>query len=472
MEQLPGSDAIFLAMETPTTHAHIGGVSILEPVSDDFGYERFVGMLEQRLAKVPRFRKRLREVPLGLERPYFVDAHFDIANHVKRIAVPSPGGLRELADVIGALYPIKLDRRLPLWEMWWIEGLEDGRVAVFSKTHHALIDGKSGVGLAELMCDLQADPPGDGNAAPRRSIRRKSREPSDAELFGRGLWHSFGTPLRVSRYARQLVRRGAVILPFAREGKMATAGPKVSFNSEISARRAVAWTSVSLSDVRAIKKHFDVKVNDVVLELCASSVRRYLQANHELPVDPLVVSVPVSTRASDDMQMGNQVGSMMVSWATDLEDPAERLMKIAANTAEAKEMGEAMRAREIQPMGDTVAPAVLNLAYRMISATAARMPATANAVVSNVPGVPVPLYMAGGRVEASYPVSLIMPGLGLNITVVSYMDRMDFGFTVDPELVPDPWYLSDGIPLALEALKSAAGIDRSVPLRAETGESS
>lgn len=465
MEQLPGSDAIFLAMETPTTHAHIGGVAILQPASESFGFDRFVATLEERLGSLPRFRKKLREVPLGLERPYFVDSEFDITNHVKRIAVPSPGGLRDLAEVVNQLYPAKLDRRLPLWEFWWIEGLEGDRVAIFSKTHHALIDGMSGVGLAELMCDLEPDPVESRKPRPARTRRRPAAEPSEVELLARGIWHSFGTPLRVMRYARQAIRRGVVMLPFAREGRMATAGPKLSFNSEIGPRRAVGWTSISLSDVRALKKHFDVKVNDVVLELCASSVRRYLDANHELPRESLVVSCPVSTRTSDDKQMGNQVGSMSVDWATDLEDPVERLKQIAANTADAKEMGKAIRAREIQAMGDTVAPSVLNLAYRMISATASRMPAAANAVVSNVPGAPIPLYMAGGRVEANYPVSIIVPGMGLNITVVSSVDRMDFGFTVDPELVPDPWFLSDGIPLALQELKDAAGIDRSVPLR-------
>lgn len=463
MEQLPGSDAIFLAMETPTTHAHIGAVVVVEPVSEDFGFERFRSSVAERLPLAPRFTKRLREVPLGLERPYLVDAEFDIDDHLRRIAVPSPGGLRQLAELVEHLYPAKLDRRKPLWEMWWIEGLEDGRVAILTKTHHCLIDGASGVGLSELICDLEPDPPARAHA-PRRRARREP-EPSDFELYLGGLWHSFGTPMRLGRYAMQALRRGSAMLPFAREGKIATTGPKLSFNAEIGPRRRVAWTSVSLSDVRAVKKHFDVKVNDVVLELCGSALRRYLEATGELPDEPLVVSCPVSTRNSDDKALGNQVGSMMVGWATDIDDPVERLQRIHENTTNAKEMGDAIRAREIQAMGDTVAPAVLNLAYRMVASTAARLSPTANAVVSNVPGAPIPLYLAGGRMIASYPVSLIVPGMGLNITVISYVDRLDFGFTVDPDLMPDPWYLADGIPIALEALMEAAGIGHSVPLR-------
>jgi len=197
-------------------------------------------------------------------------------------------------------------------------------------------------------------------------------------------------------------------------------------------------------------------------------VRRYLEANGELPDESLVVSCPVSTRESGDKELGNQVGSMMVHWATDLAEPVERLKRIHESTSDAKEMGKAIRAKEIQAMGDTVAPSVLNLAYRMVAATAARMPSAANAVVSNVPGAPIPLYLAGGRMEATYPISIIMPGMGLNITVISYVDRLDFGFTVDPDLLPDPWFLADGVAPALAALEEAAGIGHSVPLRPET----
>ncbi len=469
MQQLSGSDAIFLSMETATTHAHIGGVTVLEPVSESFGYERFVREAAGRVAQAPRFTAKLREVPLGLDRPYFVqDPDFDVTRHLRRVAVPSPGGLRELAALVADLYSPKLDRSRPLWEMWWIEGLAGGRVALFSKTHHCLIDGMSGVGLTELLCDLEPDP-APRDEGPQRPAARAERDPSDFELYLGGLWHSFGTPLRVARYVGQAARRGLAALPYARESALGASIPKVSFNGDIGTRRAVAWSTVSLSDIRAMKKHFDVKVNDVVLELCGSAVRRYLEAQGELPAESLVVSVPVSTRGAGDKDLGNQVGSMMVSWATDIDDPVERLRTIHENTLQAKEMSEAMRARDIQAMGDTVAPAVLNLAYRMISSTAASMPIGANAVVSNVPGPPVPLYMAGGRLEATYPMSLILPGMGLNITVVSYVDRVDFGVTVDPELVPDPWFLADGIPLALEELKEAAGIDHSVPLRpAET----
>ncbi len=465
MEQLPGSDAIFLALETPTTHAHIGAVVVLEPASESFGFERFRREVAERLPQAPRFTKTLREVPFGLDRPYLVDGYFDIDNHLRRIALPAPAGTRELADLVCQLYPSKLDRSLPLWQMWWIEGLSGGRVAVFTKTHHCLIDGMSGVGLYLLLCDIEPHPMRIAPVLRRR--RRREPQPSDAELYLRGLWHSFGTPLRVGRYAGQALRRGAAILPFAREGKLATTAPKLRWNAEVSGRRGVAWTSVSLSDVRGIRKHFDVKVNDVVLELCGSALRRYLTAHGELPEESLVVSCPVSTRSADDTKLGNQIGSMMVDWATDIEDPVERLLKIHENTLAAKEMGEAMRAREIQAMGDTVAPAVLNLAYRMIASSAATMVAPASAVVSNVPGAPVPLYLAGGRMEATYPVSIIMPGLGLNITALSYVDRMDFGFTVDPELVPDPWFMAEGIPLALDELKQAAGIDHSAPLRTD-----
>ncbi len=458
MEQLPGRDAIFLSMETGVTHGHIGALSIMDPSdSPDFSFEKVVRITEERIRLAPKFTKKLREVPFGLDNPYWVDdLDFDIRSHMHRIAVPSPGGLRELAELCGDLVAHKLDRRLPLWEMWFIEGLENGRVAMLSKNHHCVIDGVSGAGLGELMADLEPNPPPRATG-PRKPKPRRAREPSDFELLARGVWHTAGTPLRLSRYVGQALRRGVAMLPYLRDGDspMGTV-PKLSFNGSIGPRRRLAWVTLPLADIKAMKKHFDVKVNDVILELTGSALRRYLAAQGELPQESLAVSVPVSTRSADDSEIGNRVANMVVSWATDIEDPAERLLQIYKNTQKSKEMTEAIRAREIQAMGDTAPPAILNLAYRMISANLDSMPSPVNTIVSNVPGPPMYLYTAGARIECMYPISIITPGMGLNFTVMSYVDRVDFGIVSDPDLVPDPWYIADGIPLALEALKDAA----------------
>ncbi len=458
MQQLPGRDAIFLSMETDTTHAHIGALSILDPSGcDDFSFDKVARIMAERVPEVPRFTMHLREVPFGLDNPYWgEDPDFDVMYHMHRIGVPSPGGLRELAELCGDLVSHKLDRRRPLWEMWFIEGLENGRVGMLSKNHHCMIDGVSGAGLGEMMADLEPNPP-PRNKGPAKPRPRRQREPSDLELFARGLFNTFGTPLRVARYAGQALRRGAAMLPYLRDEESPLGSvPTLSFNAPIGPRRAVAWSTVPLSEIRRIKKHFDVKVNDVILELCGSALRSYLIAQNELPKESLGVSVPVSTRSSDDGELGNQVANMVVVWATDIEDPVERLLKIYENTQKSKEMTEAIRAHEIQAMGDTAPPAVLNLAYRMISASMGSMTSTpVNTIVSNVPGPPIPLYTAGARIECMYPISIITPGMGLNFTVLSYVDRVDFGITVDPELVPDPWHIADGIPPALDELSRA-----------------
>jgi WS/DGAT/MGAT family acyltransferase len=459
MEQLPGSDAIFLAMDTDTVYAHVGALTVLDPSdAPRFSFARVRELTNERIREIPRFTQKLRPVPFELDRPYLVeDPHFNIDNHLHRIAVPSPGTMRELGELAGHLYAQHLDRRKPLWEAWFIEGVEGGKVALLVKTHHCLIDGASGAGLGEMLFDLQPDPP-PRQPEPRATPKAPAREQSDWELAARGLASAMLTPSRMARYGFQMARQIGTMLPYLRAPELRpfTGVPQVSFNAPIGPRRALACSSVPLGDVRELKKHFDVKLNDVVLELTASAVRRYLSARGELPVESLAVAIAVSTRAEGDASLGNQVTTIFVSWATDLEDPAERLRKIHENVSKAKEMEKALRAHEIQAIGDTAPPRWINLAWRALLASG--VPAPSNLMVSNVPGPPFPLYTAGARIECMYPMSILAPGNGINVTVISYRGRIDFGFTVDPELVPDPWFLAEGIPIALEELKRKSGM--------------
>ena len=458
MEQLPGSDAVFLSMDTATVYAHVGALTVLDPSdASSFSFARIREVVNERVREIPRFMQRLRRVPLDLDRPYLVeDPHFGIDNHLHRIAVPSPGSMRELGELAGHLHAQHLDRRKPLWEMWFIEGVEGGKVALYVKTHHCLIDGASGIGLGEMLYDMSPDPP-PRKPAPKKPRRKQTREPSDLALATRGLLSAMRTPGRLTRYGFQMARQLATMRPYLNAPEMPsfTGVPQVSFNAPLGPRRALACASVPLADVKDLKKHYDVKLNDVVLELTASAVRRYLAARKELPRESLVVAVAVSTRTEGDASLGNQVTSMFVSWATDVADPAERLLRIHKNVSKAKEMEKALRAREIQAIGDTAPPRLINLAWRALAA--AGVPAPANLMVSNVPGPPMPLYIAGARIECMYPMSILAPTQGLNVTVISYRGNIDFGFIVDPELVPEPWDLAEGIPLALEELKKRAG---------------
>ena len=459
MEQLPGSDAIFLTMDTDTVYAHVGALTVLDPSdAPRFSFARVRELTNERIRDIPRFTQKLRLVPFDLDRPYLVeDPHFSIDNHLHRVAVPSPGSMRELGELAGHLYAQHLDRRKPLWEAWFIEGLEGGKVALLVKTHHCLIDGASGAGLGEMLFDVEPDPP-PRPPAPKPQREPAAAEPSDWVLAGRGLVSAMLTPSKLTRYGFQMARQFGVMLPYLRGPELPslTSVPQVSFNAPLGPRRALSCASVPLADVKDLKKHFDVKLNDVVLELTASAVRRYLKARNELPKESLAVAVAVSTRAEGDSSLGNQVTSIFVSWATDVEDPAERLLQIHKNVMKAKDMERALRASEIQAIGDTAPPRLINLAWRALAAMG--VPAPSNLMVSNVPGPPIPLYTAGARIEAMYPMSILAPSNGVNVTVISYRGRIDFGFTVDPELIPDPWLLAEGIPLALEELKQKAGL--------------
>jgi diacylglycerol O-acyltransferase len=464
VERVAGPDAIFLSMEKPTWHQHTGGLIIYDRSdAPDFGFESFRQLVAERIGVVPRFRCRIKEVPFGLDRPLWVqDRNFDISNHMHRIALPSPGGPRELADLVGDLLGHQLDRRMPLWEMWFIEGLEGGHMAVLAKTHHSLMDGASGQGLAEHMFDLEPNPPAappPPPAVPRDEIERM---PSDGELILRSLGPGFAAPFKLGAYAVQTAQRGLAVLPFLRGDKPAAtpmSAPPTPWNASLSPRRRISFISVSLDDIKTVRHHFDVKINDVILAIVASALRSYLIDVDALPDRPLVTGVPISTRELDDKELGNKIANMFVGLPTQLDDPVERLMTINANTMSAKEMTKAVRARRIQAIAETAPPALINLAFRTMFSTQLdqRMNMAANALISNVPGPPFPLYSKGARVRAIYPFGPLMLGLGLNVTVMSYIDSVDFGLQVDPELVPNPWVISDRIPEALdELLKSTA----------------
>ncbi len=464
MERVAPQDALFLSMEKPTWHQHTGGLIVYDTSgAPGFGFEAFRDLVRERLVAVPKFRCRVKEVPLGLDRPLWVeDRNFDVANHLHRIALPSPGGPHELGELVGDLMGHQLDRRMPLWEMWFIEGLDDGRVAVLAKTHHSLMDGASGQGLAEHMFDLEPNPPAAPPPPPPVPRDEIERMPHDAELLARALLPTMATPLRLTRYGIQTARRGVAALPFLRgERKAVTPMDAVPtpWNGSLSPRRRLAFVSVPLEELKGLRHRFDVKINDVILALVAGALRGYLSDVGALPDRPLVCGVPISTRELDDTELGNKVANMFVALPTNVEDPVARLRQIHTSTTNAKEMTRAIRARRIQAIAETAPPALINLAFRTMFAAQldTRMNMAANCLVSNVPGPPIPLYSRGARVAAIYPFGPLMLGMGLNITVMSYLDSVDFGVQVDPELVPDPWRISARVPDALVELGKAAG---------------
>jgi WS/DGAT/MGAT family acyltransferase len=265
------------------------------------------------------------------------------------------------------------------------------------------------------------------------------------------------------RYGFRSMQRGITMAQFQR--RQASSGslvgtPVPAINDAIGPRRKTCYASVSLEDVRRLRKELDVKVNDIVLALVAGSLRHYLLDRDQLPEAPLMATVPVSTKVGDADDRGNQVASMNASLATDVDDPVERVAAIRSGTQSAKAMTEAVRARQIQSVGEVAPPILINVASRALWATNlfSRLPAAMHVTVSNVPGPPFPLYACGARVSGIYAASVLMANMALNVTCLSYIDRIDFGITVDPDIVEDPWAFADGIPRALAELMEGADL--------------
>ncbi len=468
MMRLSGTDTMMLAAETPAWHFHVGGLTIVESEGDPLAtLRRIAAEVEQRLALAPKFTWKLRTVPFGLDRPVWVhDEDFDISRHVHFVTLPSPAGRREVAALAGRIMSRQLDRRYPLWEMYLIDGLANNRVAMLLKCHHCMMDGVSGAGLTTVLFDLErhpARPPQPTGAEPE-----PGPAPSMPFLLTSAIPHVTETPVRFLRYGVALAKRAAKVASFSTPGGELyrfTGAPRTSFNGPIGPRRAFGISSVSLSDVRLLKKRFGVKVNDVVLALCAGALRNYLIGNGEHFAAPLVAGVPISTRGADST-MDNRVAIAFMKIATNVADPVQRLLRIYGNSQATKDLDKAVRSDPISSMGALASPATMALTFRALadSHLASRFPTVANTTISNLPGPPFDLFCAGGRVVGIYPTSVIMETMGVNITLLSCGDRIDFGVVSDPDLLPDPFLIADGIPVALQDLLAAAGLGEATPV--------
>jgi len=440
---------------------NIGSLIIVDPSeAPGFGYDALRTLLIERINGIPEFTMKLKEVPLGLDRPLLVaDPSFDIDRHVHRTTVPAPGGRRELAGVVGDLISVRLDRWRPLWEAWVIEGLEGGQVAFLTKVHHGLADGVSGAALGAVLCDLEPNP------RPRwqgRQTATGGRVPGDMELAVMGALSAAASPLRLAAWAVESsvrsIRRDRLGCRKGTDRPLSLARP-MPWNGRLSTLRGYAFLSIPLEEVKAIRHRFDVTVNDVVLAVCAGALRRWLLDHGNLPSRPLTAAVPVSLRAAGDFQLGNKISSIFVSLSTHLPDPVDRLRSISASAGAAKDVDvEPVRGRQPRRLSDLVPPGLAGLGCRAFVAAGLdeRIPLPSDVVISNVRGSSRPLYIAGGRIVGVYPVPPAVLSQGMDITIISYLDSVDFGFTVDRQKVPDPWELADHVPDALGELVAAA----------------
>jgi WS/DGAT/MGAT family acyltransferase len=414
---------------------------------------------------LPPFRRRLLTVPFGLHHPLWVeDPDFDLEYHVRRAALPAPGGEAELAEFAEQVMARPLDRSRPLWEMYVVEGLEHGHIATVTKTHHAAIDGVSGAELTVNLLDLSADAP---PTPPPDVPWKPDRIPSDVELFGYALNSLSRSPVR----GYKAVRRTIETVLNVRRRNRASGGPpppapftapRTSLNVPITPHRRFAFTEVSLDDVKMVKNALGGTVNDVVMALCSGALRAYLDRAGGRPERPLLAMIPISVRSEAEQgAMGNRVSSMFVSLASDVDDPVARLHAITEGTRHAKDQEKAIDAGTLaSDWVEFAAPALAARAARLMSRMqGGRISPLANLTVSNVPGPPFPLYSAGARMVAMYPMGPILDWSALNITVMSYMGSMYFGLVACREAVPDVWDIARGLNTSLEELKKAA--DRS-----------
>ncbi len=492
MRQLSGLDSAFLNLENATQFGHVAGLSIFTRPGTP-GYEPYTAwkeQLQQRLHLLEPLRRRLAEVPLGLDHPFWVkDPNFDLRFHVRHTAVPPPGSDEQLANVVGRIVSRPLDRQRPLWLSYVIEGLADGRFAVLTVFHHAAIDGASGMELLTLMLDEEPD---GMDVEPASEPWEPERIPNDLQLLARTSIGLVRKPARAvllgARTAREIgqATRNPALIAAANQVRRSLRGPlgtvlnlgrnrgedrdppprlpsvrppRTPFNRPIGPHRKLAIGSASLDAAKAIKNALGATVNDVVLAVCAGGLRTWLICHDALPDDLLVALVPVSIRTGKETdRWTNRVSMLSTVLPTDQSDPVERVRRVHEAMASSKDIFHALPAERLTDVAEFPPPAVFARAMRLSARLHVGSRFTpGNLVISNVPGPRRPLYAAkGARLEHYFPVSVVTEGQGLNITVQSYLDRLDFGLVCDPDLVPDVDAMLDAILTDLDALTNAA----------------
>ena len=494
MRQLSGLDATFLHMESKTTFGHVSGLGLYSRPTPDFDpYEVVFGRFAALAGHVGPLHQKLHSVPFGLDHPYWVaDENFDLEYHVRHLGLAPPGNEMQLTEQVARIFGRALDRTRPLWEVYVIEGLEDGRWALMTKFHHSSIDGGAGVVLLNMLTDSSPEPRNDylpvpipEEAAPgememlRTAVTKLAVNPVRSVRLQlrvmQGLMDSLGiapasqVTRTVRRTVRAVTRRPDAQHPTAAERVRLplTPAPPTPWNRTITAHRRFAMRSAPLDTLKALKSASGGTVNDIVMAICAGALRSYLLRHDALPDRPLRAMVPVSFRTGEEeVPWTNMVSGIVADLPTDCADPVERVEQCHEAMEVAKRQFELIPADAIAQGAQATSPLLATAATRLASslrwADRANVLPT-NVVISNVPGPRTPLWFGGAQLENYVPLSIVTDGMGLNITVHSYLDRLDFGLIACRELVPDLWDLLDMHFEEIDTLCRAYGVPVTQP---------
>ena len=461
-DRLSAQDNSFLTMETPKHHMHVASTLIYEagPLRTESGgidFERIKSATEAILHRIPRYRQKLHFIPFEDHAVWVDDRHFSLDFHVRHAALPKPGSDDQLKKLASRIMAMPLDRGRPLWETWVVEGLEGDRFAVITKIHHCMIDGSSGVDIAQIL--MSTTPDREIPEAPRFMPRPA---PTNGELWRDEFWRRASLPVQAVRDFRAFAAEtddireelGSRLSILGGMLGMAAAGTETPLNGPNGPHRRFDWLNVSLDDMKAVRKGLDATINDVVLTVVTGAVREYLQLRGMNPRDiDFKVSTPVSVRTEEDKgELGNRVSSWILSLPLDEEDPRQQLARIHETTQDLKSSRQALGVEMMMQVAEWTPSILLSLGSQSISGPI-------NTIVTNVPGPQFPLYMQGAELEAIYPQVPLLNSLGLGIALMSYNGRICWGFNTDPDIVPDVEEFSKLVAQSFARVAAIAGVD-------------
>ena len=459
LEQLSGTDAALLALESPSTPMQVLGILVLDPIGNDsaYSFNRLCATLEERIPHMPPFTRELVQVPLHLDRPYWQQVgDIDVDVHVTRTTAPEPGDWHALSEVVGKVASQLLPRDRPLWHITVIDGLADGRVALVARIHHATLYGATGVEFMAHLLDFDAE----GRTMEPPPKLEDSSSPSQPELLARAALHAAAAPIRVGKVA--VGSAGGLLGGAVNRVRGGLSGLKPEFGApstmltgHLTEKRTTAFTRVPLDDLKAVKERHGGTVNDVVLTAVTGALREYFLARGDDSGTRPLANCPMSVGGAD-ISGTDRITWLGINLPVDISEPLDQLREVSKETEGAKEATESMGAGFIADVADATPALMLAGGGRLYSRFGLSRfhPPLCSLVVSNMVGPPIPLYLAGARIEAVFPLGPLLPGSGLNVTVLSDMGYVDIGLLACPDLVPDVWALADGIVDAVARLRA------------------